>query len=336
MSKSQIWVVRVPKGQDIIQKVKQDGVVAIGFAIKNNIADITDKEKLKELYRLERPDAKDGRVNSSAGQLFRFVNSIKIGDWVLTPDRDKRTVLFGKIKSDYAFSQHILGNVSHSREVEWLGEFSRTSMSIAFKNSIGSLSTVFNMDKHIAELMKLMKQPSDVIPTKNGYDNSEPESENTFYEETVSKTDELIADLILGIDAYDFQDLVAGLLQTMGYRTRVSEPGPDHGVDIIAHPDAFGFEFPRIKVQVKHRQSSAGGPDIRNLIGTLGENEKGLFVSTGGFTAEARNEARRNIRIALVDSEEFVKLLTENYHKMSSDYRAIVPLRRIWVPFFQK
>lgn len=102
-----------------------------------------------------------------------------------------------------------------------------------------------------------------------------------------------------------------------------------------AHPDAFGFEAPRIKVQVKHRQSSAGGPDIRNLIGTLGEGEKALFVSTGGFTSEAKIEARKNPRLALVDLDEFVSLLTENYHKMSSDFRAIIPLRRIWVPFTQ-
>lgn len=122
----------------------------------------------------------------------------------------------------------------------------------------------------------------------------------------------------------------------MGYRTRVSEAGPDHGVDVVAHPDVFGFESPRIKVQVKHRQSSAGGPDIRNLIGALGEGEKGLFVSTGGYTTEARNEARKNPRLALLDAEEFVKLLIEYYPKMDSDYKAIVPLPKIWVPFTQK
>lgn len=104
----------------------------------------------------------------------------------------------------------------------------------------------------------------------------------------------------------------------------------------MAHPDVFGFESPRIKVQVKHRKSTAGGPDIRNLIGALGEGEKGLFVSTGGFTTEARNEARKNPRLTLLDAEEFVKLLIEYYPKMDSDYKPIVPLRRIWVPFTQK
>jgi restriction system protein len=332
MNETRIWVVRVPKGQDVIQKVQNDGVVAIGFAIKQDISGVTDKERLKDLYRAASPEAKERRVSSSTGQLYRFVHSLNIGDWVLTPDRDRRTVLFGKIKTDYSYSPNILTEgTPHSRQIEWLGEFSRDSISTSLKNSIGSLSTVFNMDKHRAELLKLMQQPTD----KAVKPDEEDETEETvpFYDDTKAKADDLIADMISEIDAYDFQDLVAGLLQTMGYRTRVSEPGPDHGVDIVAHPDAFGFETPRIKVQVKHRQASAGGPDIRNLIGTLGEGEKGLFVSTGGFTSEAKIEARRHPRIALVDSDEFVKLLTENYQKMNSDYRAIIPLRRIWVPF---
>ncbi len=334
MNEVHIWVVRVPKGQDIILKAQQNGVVAIGFAIQKDVTNITDKEKLKLLYREERPDEKPGHVSSSAGQLYRFVHSIKVRDWVLTPDRDKRTVLFGKITSDYEFSPNILKpGTYHSRRVEWVGEFSRDSMSTSLKNSMGSLSTVFNMDKHRSELLKLMKQPADAVIEP--IDEDETEDAIPFYEETKAKADELIADLISNIDAYDFQDLVAGLLQAMGYRTRVSDPGPDCGVDIVAHPDAFGFETPRIKVQVKRRQSAAGGPDVRNLVGTLGEDEKGLFVSTGGFTSEAKIEARRNPRIALVDSDEFVKLLTENYHKMSSDYRAVVPLRRVWVPFSQ-
>lgn len=52
------------------------------------------------------------------------------------------------------------------------------------------------------------------------------------------------------------QDLVAGLLRAMGYKTRVSPSGPDRGKDIVASPDGFGFESPRIVVEVKHRQGA--------------------------------------------------------------------------------
>lgn len=332
MKEGHFWVVRVPKGQDIIEKVKKEKAVAIGFGIKDSISNIDDREELKVLFREARPESKEGKINISAGQLFRFAHTIEKGDWILTPNRDSRTVLFGRASSGYIFSPNLLREgFSHSRKVEWLGEFSRDEMSHSLRKSMGGASTVFNMDKHENELLHLMKQPGGPKIKTDGGDDDVP-----FYDETKAKADELIADMVSGIDPFDFQELVAGMLQSMGYRTRVSDAGPDHGVDVIAHPDVFGFEAPRIKVQVKHRKSTAGGPDIRNLIGTLGEGEKGLFVSTGGFTTEARNEARKNPRLSLVDSEEFVKLLIEHYPKMDSDYKAIVPLRRVWVPFTQK
>ena len=335
MDKSRFWVVRVPKGQSVIEAVKQKKAVAIRFGITESISSITDKESLKTFYRSKRPDVKERTMNSAVGQLFRIAHDIRKGDWVLTPDREARKVLFGKITGEYKYSPDILGllGYSHAREVEWMGELSRDDMSVPLRNSMGGLITVFNVDKHGEELIRLMNQPGKPeIKIKEGEDDDSV----SFYEETKAKSDELIGDMISGIEPYDFQELVAGLIQAMGYRTRVSEAGPDHGVDIIAHPDVFGFQAPRIKVQVKHRKSTSGGPDIRNLIGTLGEGEKGLFVSTGGFTAEARNEARKNPRLTLLDNEEFVKLLIEHYTKMDSDYTAIVPLRRIWVPFSQE
>jgi restriction system protein len=50
---------------------------------------------------------------------------------------------------------------------------------------------------------------------------------------------------------YDFQDLVAALLEAIGYHVLwVAPPGPDKGVDIIAGSDQLGIEDPRINVQV--------------------------------------------------------------------------------------
>jgi restriction system protein len=60
---------------------------------------------------------------------------------------------------------------------------------------------------------------------------------------------------------YVFQDLVAALLEAMGYHVAwVAPPGPDRGIDIMAGLDPLGIQrFKlRIKVQVKHR------PDARS------------------------------------------------------------------------
>lgn len=86
MNEPRIWVVRVPKGQDIIEKVTQQKIVAIGFGVEKSIAEIQDRNAIKELYRSVKPEASEGRVNLATGQLYRFAHDIEIGDWVLTPN----------------------------------------------------------------------------------------------------------------------------------------------------------------------------------------------------------------------------------------------------------
>ena len=91
------------------------------------------------------------------------------------------------------------------------------------------------------------------------------------------------------------QELVGGLLEAMGYNVRISPKGPDGGVDVLAYKDAFGFiEKPIIKVQVKHRKSSASAPGIQQLLGANPIDANSLFVSTGGFTSHAEAVAKHN------------------------------------------
>ncbi len=52
------------------------------------------------------------------------------------------------------------------------------------------------------------------------------------------------------------QALVTGLLRLMGYKTRIFPAGPDKGRDIVASPDGFGFEKPRIVVEVQHHSGA--------------------------------------------------------------------------------
>ena len=69
---------------------------------------------------------------------------------------------------------------------------------------------------------------------------------------------------------YEFQELVAALLRGMGYYTPFVAPqGKDGGVDVIAYRDPLGAVSPRIKVQIKHRESPASVQEVRQLIGLL-------------------------------------------------------------------
>lgn len=132
---------------------------------------------------------------------------------------------------------------------------------------------------------------------------------------------------------YEFQDLAAALLRGMGYHTPFIAPkGKDGGVDIIAYRDPLGTQSPRIQVQIKHRESSSSAQDVRQLMGLLQkEGDVGIFVSTGGFTPDARAAARgSHVHVELIDLARFITLWQEFYEKLNEEDKARMPLRPVF------
>jgi restriction system protein len=132
---------------------------------------------------------------------------------------------------------------------------------------------------------------------------------------------------------YDFQKLVAGLLEAMGYHIAWNAPpGKDGGVDIHAWSDPLGANTPRLWVQVKRQQAAVSVEVLRSFFGVVPEGEIGLFVSLGGFTKDAATEARRHPsrRLTLIDFPRFMDLWIEHYPRLKDDVRQKLPLRPVY------
>lgn len=135
------------------------------------------------------------------------------------------------------------------------------------------------------------------------------------------------------ISPYDFQDLVAALIEAMGYHVSwVAPPGPDKGIDIIASADPLGIADPRVKVQVKHRTAAADVGDLRSFLAVLGSHDVGIFVSSGGFTRDAQTEARTHEtrRITLLDLDRLLEMWIEHYDDITERSRQLLPLRPVF------
>lgn len=132
---------------------------------------------------------------------------------------------------------------------------------------------------------------------------------------------------------YDFQDLVAALLRAMGYHvTWVSPPGKDGGIDILAYGDPLGTRPPRIKVQVKRYAQKISVDGLRSFMALLSDDDVGLFVTTGGFTRDAHDEARtqEKRKITLVDLQRLFDLWVQHYDKLKESDRRRLPLEPIY------
>jgi len=76
-----------------------------------------------------------------------------------------------------------------------------------------------------------------------------------------------------------------------------------------------------------------GAPEIRSFLGGRHTDDKGLYVSTGGFSKEARYEAdRAAIPLVLLDLDDLVKEILRHYTNMDMDARRLIPLTNIYWP----
>lgn len=326
------WMIHAGRGGRNVEQFREQDVVAIGWAEMGDCSSLRTREDFRERYTRSYPgDTNKWRIGLQSGQIFRFAREMRVGDFVLTPDSPRREIMIGKVVGEYAF---VRGTVSdgdedypHVRRVQWLKTVSRDDMADGLRAAAGGATTVFKLDGHEAEVQRLVEgRPLDP-------DEIEPGEEEDFLAETQARADELIADILAAVDPFDFERLVAGVLRAMGFRAALTQSSADGGVDIIAHPDALGFEEPRIKVQVKHTKGSIGAPEGRSFRSAVRPHEKGLFVATGGFTSEALKEPETaGAPLTLVDRDRFVDLLTEYYEALEPEYQAMVPLKKVYIP----
>jgi restriction system protein len=324
-----IWMIR-SAGGDIVSDLLEYSVAAIGWGALKDLAAITNRASLREIINSAYPEYKPGTVRSSVGQVFRFLREIQVGDQVLTYDPGARVYYLGEVIGEYEYKPTLVKGYPHTLPVRWNTDpILRDSLSVPTKNHLGSTLTLFKLSREaVAEVGRVVSGS-----TKDISDEEAREAEERVLGDLLNQSRELIKDKVNSLDWEEMQELVAGILRAMGYKTKVSPAGPDQGKDIIASPDGFGFEAPRIVVEVKHRKGSMGAPDIRSFLGGRHQDDKGLYVSTGGFTKDARYEAdRASIPLSLMDIDGVVDAVLNYYDKLDVSIRMLVPLTCVWWP----
>jgi len=323
-----MWMVRAGSKSEFIDDFIKDNMVAIGW----ELGDLTnvDESKLESLINEVYSDKSKISNSQSRGMIWNFLHNFKIDDYVVTYDTMQRHYYVGKIISEYKYISDIDNTeLINQRDVKWFeNTIPRDDLPLRTKNKLGSLLTVFSLNDVKEDILNILNGKKENLNEEDEEDEAEILKEDIF-----NQSFELIKDSIMKLSWEEMQELVAGLLRAMGYKTIISPAGPDKGKDIIASPDGLGLEDPKILVEVKHRSNSMGAPQIRNFMGVLQANNKGLYVSTGGFTKEAEYEAERsNNQITLMDSDLLVQFILQYYDNFDNDARNLIPLKKMYWP----
>lgn len=327
-----MWMVRAGRGGRWTEDFISKGVVGLGWHDVGDSTGFATKAELGAAMRRAYPEFSGGTANSGASQLWRFRTELKVGDEVITYDAGTRRYYVGIVSSEARYEPGEIEELTLQRAVEWQTEqVSRDDLSDDARNRLGSTLTLFKIpDRTADELRRLAEGRILESTTTSDQQDEEPDAFEGVAEEATLR----IADRISTLDWYSMQRLVAAVLRAMGYRTEISPIGPDRGKDVFASPDGFGFEQPRIAVEVKHRRGEKmDAPAIRSFVGGRHKDDRGLFVSTGGFTREAYYEAERsNIPLKLMTLDDLARAVVDNYERFDSEGRALVPLTRMYWP----
>lgn len=337
MAEKNMWMVRCGRNSAYFDDFKDKQVVAIGFMENHDLTNYKTPNEVWELIKSSHKEWAIGKARNVCGQVFTFSLYFNIDDAVITYDCNSRNYLIGQIVSDYSFDKSANSDMQHFRKVKWTNTLSRDQFSVEAKNSLGAIQTVFKIpEKVISEINSLISGKAiikDEIGTEIAPIATESEDLEDLYNDIQERSKEFIKDKVLKLDWDQMQRLVAGILRGMGYRTRISPKGSDRGRDIVASPDGLGLENPRIVVEVKHRQNSMGSQELRSFLGGLRSGDKGLYVSTGGFSKDAKYEAdRSNVPITLIDLDDLVELLMQHYENIDPDTRSLTPLVKLYWP----
>lgn len=299
--------------------------IAIGWCELGDLKNLTQTRdgytvKYNEVY----PDEKKQSVANCVGQLYRFVQEVKVGDYIIFPTKYNRMINIGEVTGDYYY-ENDGSSFPNKRNVRWIKKLPRESFSQGALYEAGSFLTVFRIKHYADEYLNALENRKTTITVDS------EEAENMVTAEGIK---ELTKDFVLSelkkiYKGYDLENVVADLLKAMGYRTKISQHGGDSGRDIIAYKDELP---PRIIVQVKSQESNITEATVQSLKGTMDEGDYGLFVTLSDYQPNAKKYLEKHPIIKSINGSEFVDLILKYYDDMSDEFKDNIRLKRVLLP----
>lgn len=302
-----VFVVRSDFGR-YTNAFKENNYVAIGW-FDQLIDKSFTREQIKDLYR--KVYHKDGsmRVNQNAGQVYRFINDIKIDDIVITPYSDNR-LLVGKVTSEVYYEKDTTSRYYLRKKVEWFSNtLDRQILSIPLQNTLRSSLTVYTLSNG----NEILKHYNLVSNTK------QKEIQEFNIHETIKKK-------LLELDGFEFETLVSYLLQTIGFEKTDEKQGgvADGGIDFEGILNIYGMATINLQVQVKRYESnSIKWKDIAAFRGAMKKDYQGCFITLSKFDKKAIENAQDKDKVAinLIDGNKLIDIFISQYDEIIAAMR---------------
>jgi len=181
------------------------------------------------------------------------------------------------------------------------------------KQGVWSLTTKGAKLLHSGEIDT--KEITKFTNNKHNVETVETEETDEIPKEETKNWRDQISNILQNLNPYAFEKLAQRLLRECGFSdVVVTKKSGDGGIDGTGKLRIKGIFSFNVAFQCKRYKGAVGAPAIRDFRGSLGTNiEKGVLITTGAFTREARQEASSEGKrlIDLMDGEELINKMAE-------------------------
>ena len=308
------FVLRIaPSGIPRVEEALQSNTLIIGWAeAKGLLNDALEWDEFREIVGGDVDLRKAGRA---AGNMWRFVREMKVGDLVVVPCGPKFYV--GKVSGPAFYDDtKVEEDTAYRRPVVWLNNKQCIPRSTA-KSALLSRMKAYNTCVGATDLVDQIEECLDIAGR-----GEKPSFEKDLQDRLVG---EALDELRSGrMENFGFERLVESVLRRLGaVETKVVPRREDKGIDIYATFLVAGTFRQVVGIQAKHFQPKPpiGTDVVRELIRGIEEGQEtvtlGMIVTSGTFSDDAAPKAKayeeeNGIPIALVDGEQFAKLIVEH------------------------
>ena len=336
-NKRKVFLARAGRNGEDEAYAVENNIAVIGFREVPSLKGAKDYEAVVSLVNDALPGRKPRAIANFARQLWAFAHVMKEGDVVVLPLKLAPQIAIGRVTGPYEYGK-VNSALRHTRPVAWLRpDVPRTTFKQDLLYSFGAFMTVCNISRNdaywrVTAVLEGKPDPGSSLQAKKPTVLEPPvESEPDLGQ---LAHDQIVSAIQSRFTGHGLTHVVDAVLQADGWATKISPPGPDGGVDILAGRGPLGLDAPRLCVQVKSQNSPADVTVYRTLQGTMQsfKAEQGLLVCWGGFNKAVLSESKQgHFIVRLWDSRDLVMAIYRNYERLPAEIQAELPLKRVWM-----
>jgi restriction system protein len=115
-----VWCFKAGRNGEAELLCDKHSVAALGWKDIGDLSGLNTRDDFKSRYAKAYPSEKAGAVPVNAGQLFRFIHEMRVGDAILLRRSQTREISVGWVEGEYEYKPALDPAFPHIRKVKWV------------------------------------------------------------------------------------------------------------------------------------------------------------------------------------------------------------------------